>query len=72
MAPVVGIPAAAVVLGVDVPLSLAGDVVTYPIARARKDGQPWATWWGEQAPANDTEATPPATETSLQAAVKSR
>jgi uncharacterized protein YceK len=34
---------------VDTPLSLAGDVVTLPIAYARQQGAPWATWWGDQA-----------------------
>ena len=32
----------------DVPLSLAGDVLTLPIAYARSNGEPWATWWGEK------------------------
>lgn len=33
---------------VETPLSLAGDIVTYPIARARAEERPWATWWGKQ------------------------
>jgi len=33
---------------VDTPLSLAGDVVTFPIALARSRCYPWATWWGDQ------------------------
>jgi hypothetical protein len=32
---------------VDTPLSLAGDLVTWPIARARAQGEAWATWWGD-------------------------
>jgi hypothetical protein len=31
----------------DTPLSLAGDVVSLPIAIARHQEQPWATWWGK-------------------------
>lgn len=34
----------------DVPLSLVGDVVTFPVARARSRGETWATWWGDQWP----------------------
>jgi hypothetical protein len=34
---------------VDTPLSFLGDVVTFPVASARQQGEPWATWWGEQA-----------------------
>src|SRR5262249_47753736 len=33
---------------IDTPLSLAGDVVTLPIAFARSQEAPWATWWGDQ------------------------
>jgi hypothetical protein len=29
----------------DTPLSLAGDVATWPIAYAREKQHPWATWW---------------------------
>jgi uncharacterized protein YceK len=29
----------------DTPLSLAGDLVTWPIAYAREKRHPWATWW---------------------------
>jgi len=32
----------------DVPVSLAGDIVTLPIAFARANNAPWATWWGQQ------------------------
>ena len=32
----------------DIPLSLAGDALTLPIACARSNGEPWATWWGEK------------------------
>jgi hypothetical protein len=31
----------------DTPLSLAGDLLTFPIAYARSKEYPWATWWGE-------------------------
>ena len=31
----------------DIPLSLAGDIVTFPVAYARSKGEPWASWWGE-------------------------
>ena len=33
---------------VDIPLSLAGDIVTLPVAYARSKEYPWATWWGEK------------------------
>lgn len=33
---------------VDAPLSLVGDLVTLPIAYARREGAPWATSWGDQ------------------------
>src|SRR5262249_12229058 len=32
----------------DIPLSLGGDLVTFPIAYARYKEYPWATWWGDQ------------------------
>jgi uncharacterized protein YceK len=32
----------------DTPLSLVGDVLTWPIAYAREKEYPWATWWGRQ------------------------
>ncbi len=35
-------------LAVDGPLSLVGDVLTLPVAYARSQEQPWATWWGTQ------------------------
>jgi hypothetical protein len=40
--------AGALALTLDAPLSLLGDVLTLPIVHARKNGEPWATWWGEQ------------------------
>jgi hypothetical protein len=46
---------------VDVPLSLAGDVLTLPVVYARSRGYPWATWWGEQGfsiPTSQPETTP--------------
>lgn len=36
-------------LVVDTPLSFLGDLATLPIASARQQGEPWATWWGQQA-----------------------
>jgi hypothetical protein len=33
---------------IDTPVSLAGDVLTSPIAFARQQKAPWATWWGEK------------------------
>jgi uncharacterized protein YceK len=44
----VSMPLGATIWAVDVPLSLVGDTVTYPLALARKRKAPWATWWGEQ------------------------
>ena len=35
-------------IAVDGPLCLAGDLLTYPVARARMRGESWACWWGEQ------------------------
>jgi uncharacterized protein YceK len=32
----------------DAPLSLAGDILTLPVAYARQQGAGWATWWGDQ------------------------
>jgi uncharacterized protein YceK len=32
----------------DTPLSLAGDILTYPIVYARTHEYAWATWWGEK------------------------
>jgi hypothetical protein len=34
---------------IDTPLSLVGDTITWPIAHARQQGHPWATWWGDEA-----------------------
>jgi hypothetical protein len=56
---------------VDAPLSLVGDLATYPIAAARSRQEPWATWWGAQSsqqgslpwrtqPESDADATPTA------------
>jgi len=55
---------------IDIPLSLAGDVVTLPIAYGRYKKASWATWWGEQdgqvepasqerTPIADTSSRPP-------------
>ena len=33
---------------VDTPVSLVGDIATFPIAYAHKNHHPWATWWGVQ------------------------
>jgi hypothetical protein len=41
---------------VDTPLSLAGDLLTFPIAYARSQEYSWATWWGEES--LDVAATP--------------
>jgi hypothetical protein len=30
----------------DTPVSLVGDILTLPIAYARHQEYPWATWWG--------------------------
>jgi hypothetical protein len=32
----------------DTPVSLAADFVTWPIAHAREQQHPWATWWGSE------------------------
>jgi hypothetical protein len=40
----------------DAPLSLAGDVLTFPIAYARSREYPWATWWGKE-PVHISDAT---------------
>ena len=32
----------------DSPLSLAGDILTLPVAYARANEYSWATWWGER------------------------
>ena len=42
----------------DIPMSLAGDILTLPIAYARSKDLPWARWWGEKSsidrlPANE-------------------
>jgi uncharacterized protein YceK len=43
-----GLMAAGVaLLAVDAPLSLLGDVLTLPVASARYNAEPWASWWGE-------------------------
>jgi hypothetical protein len=42
------VAAGSVILAVETPLSLVGDVATLPIAYARRDGMAWATWWGDQ------------------------
>lgn len=33
---------------VDTPVSLVGDIATFPIAYARHKHHPWATWWGTE------------------------
>jgi uncharacterized protein YceK len=33
---------------IDTPLSLVGDILTFPIAYARSKEYAWATWWGEK------------------------
>ncbi len=44
----VGIGAFGTAAIIDTPISFAGDIVTMPIAAVRSQGQPWATWWGNQ------------------------
>jgi hypothetical protein len=51
---------ASLVAVADTPLSLAGDILTFPIAYARSKEFPWATWWGEKSTRDPT--TPPAAE----------
>ncbi len=46
----------------DVPLSLAGDILTYPIAYARTKEYPWATWWGEKSITILSTPMPPVSE----------
>jgi uncharacterized protein YceK len=56
------VAAGSVILAVDTPLSLVADVVTLPLVYARREGMPWATWWGEQATigqSNTDEGPPP-------------
>ena len=48
------VTAGTAILVVDFPLSVAADVVTWPIANARHDGRPWATWWGQQSQPRQT------------------
>ena len=43
---------------VDIPLSLAGDVVTFPVAYARSKGEPWASWWNECGSTGETKTCP--------------
>ena len=33
---------------IDTPVSFVGDFVTLPVAYARQQEQPWATWWGSK------------------------
>ena len=52
----------------DLPISLVGDVVTFPVAYARWKEAPWATWWGEpngaelKFPPFGTPAAPPVSD----------
>jgi hypothetical protein len=39
---------AGVVAVADAPLSLVGDIITFPAAYARSKDYPWARWWGEK------------------------
>jgi hypothetical protein len=56
-------------VAVDTPLSLAGDVLTYPLARGRSNGESWATWWGDQGGARPTvEPAPEAAAPEIPAA----
>jgi uncharacterized protein YceK len=55
----------------DIPLSLAGDVVTFPVAYARSKGEPWASWWnkgestGERMTCPFAKASPPSVPTPV-------
>src|SRR4051812_45615236 len=40
LAPVM-VPAGLAILAIDLPLSFAGDLLTYPIVQARQNGEPW-------------------------------
>jgi uncharacterized protein YceK len=44
----------------DTPLSLVGDVLTFPLAYARSNGYSWATWWGEKSIRNPGTRVAPA------------
>jgi hypothetical protein len=46
----------------DTPLSLAGDILTFPIAYARSKEYPWATWWGEKSMPIPNSAPAPASD----------
>jgi hypothetical protein len=43
----------------DTAVSLAGDIVTFPIAYARSKEYSWATWWGEKLIGNSSPFAPP-------------
>lgn len=38
--------AGTVILAVDTPLSLVGDMLTLPVVNARRNHEEWASWWG--------------------------
>jgi hypothetical protein len=46
----------------DTPLSLAGDILTFPIAYARSREYSWATWWGEKSIHDPSTPLAPASE----------
>jgi hypothetical protein len=46
----------------DTPLSLAGDILTLPIAYGRSKEYPWATWWGQKTDENPRTAPAPASD----------
>jgi hypothetical protein len=46
----------------DTPLSLAGDILTFPIAYARSKEYSWATWWGEKSMSISDSAPAPASD----------
>src|SRR5262249_7473383 len=42
----------------DTPMSLVGAILTFPIASARSNEYPWATWWGEKSIRYSTTSPP--------------
>ena len=57
--------AAGLIAIVDCPLSLAGDIVTFPIAYARSNDYSWATWWGEKSFRNPPPFIPEKGDTTI-------
>lgn len=59
-------------VAVDTPLSLVGDVVTFPIAQARYEDRPWATWWGDPGRSRESMILPVAAESKEDGGVTER